>query len=133
MVVVDANVAVATIVALPWSLASRAILDREDDLVAPLIYVPEVANALWKNVRSGSLTLETAVTALADAIDLVELVPDADIAAAALDIAIQQDHPVYDCMYVALAQRLGATLVTADSRLAALAERMGIAVELLAA
>jgi predicted nucleic acid-binding protein len=26
------------------------------------------------------------------------------------------DHPVYDCLYLALAHRIGATLVTADAR-----------------
>ncbi len=34
----------------------------------------------------------------------------------ALEIAIEIAHPIYDCVYLALAQRLGRTLVTADRR-----------------
>src|SRR4051794_18816481 len=35
----------------------------------------------------------------------------------ALDIALAFDHPVYDCLYVALAERRGERLLTADRRL----------------
>jgi len=34
-----------------------------------------------------------------------------------MDVARRLDHPVYDCVYLALAEREHATFVTADSRL----------------
>ncbi|BAK45380.1 type II toxin-antitoxin system VapC family toxin [Eggerthella sp. YY7918] len=40
--------------------------------------------------------------------------------------AVRQNHPVYDLFYATLARRNAATLVTADKRLIALCERMGI-------
>ena len=41
---------------------------------------------------------------------------DETICADAVRLAIAYDRPVYDFMYLALAQRLGARLVTADLR-----------------
>ncbi len=35
----------------------------------------------------------------------------------AIDISVQVRHGVYDCLYVALAEREGCELVTADARL----------------
>ena len=45
---------------------------------------------------------------------------DEDIAGDAVRLAIELDHPAYDCMYLAPAHRLGARLVTADAYFARL-------------
>ena len=50
--------------------------------------------------------------------------PDRQLQAEALALACHLDHPVYDCLYLALARREAATLVSADRRLNALAERV---------
>jgi predicted nucleic acid-binding protein len=41
----------------------------------------------------------------------------------ALDLSWEWQHPVYDCIYVALAIRRGVPLVTADRRLAGAARK----------
>jgi len=41
----------------------------------------------------------------------------------ALRIAVQLDHPVYDCVYLALAVETGLQLLTADQRLFRAASR----------
>ena len=46
-----------------------------------------------------------------------DLVPAVGLAARAFAIAKALRHPVYDCLYVALAERLGAHMVTADAKL----------------
>jgi predicted nucleic acid-binding protein len=46
-------------------------------------------------------------------------------------LALTLRHKVPDCMYLALAERHGAGLCTADRRLAALAEGRGVATFLL--
>ena len=43
--------------------------------------------------------------------------PSVGLLAAALDIAIRLEHPVYDCLYLALAREQGVSLITADRRL----------------
>ena len=46
----------------------------------------------------------------------LEWANDEALAADALRIAIGLNHPVYDCVYLALAYQVGGTLVTADTR-----------------
>lgn len=85
--------------------------------VAPALLLTELANALWKYVRAGQLELEAA---LAD-VDLVarevSRVEDRLLLRAAQRLSADLSHPVYDCLYVSLAQREGVPLVTADGKL----------------
>ena len=129
MAVFDANVLVALIVALPWSESARRAVAGRPIRMAPSLATVEVGNAIWQNVRSGSLAADHAEFSLRKAMSSMTLVPVDDLVAAALRIAIQYGHPIYDCCYLALAQRDRDTLVTADGRLAALAERVGVWVE----
>ena len=123
MVVVDASVVAALIVDLPWSADAKEALAREPRLSVPSIFLAEVANAIWRNVRAGVLEPAQAVAALRSARGIVEVEPEDALTEDALDMAIRYDHPVYDCLYVVLALRAGASLLTADRKLAALARR----------
>ena len=51
------------------------------------------------------------------------LIPIADIAAAATKLAVDLKHPIYDCFYLALAERERCALVSADARLLSMAKR----------
>lgn len=42
---------------------------------------------------------------------------------AALKLSLALDHPIYDCLYLALAEKLDAPLISADQRLLALAPK----------
>ncbi len=46
-----------------------------------------------------------------------------ELANRALSLAIELQHPIYDCFYLALAQRENALLITADERLLSAARR----------
>ena len=62
---------------------------------------------------------------LSRAVELVDVIePDRQLQAEALALACHLDHPVYDCVYLALARREAALLVTADKRLQQLAARV---------
>jgi predicted nucleic acid-binding protein len=54
---------------------------------------------------------------------LISLRPLRPLAARAAALARKLDHPVYDCLYLALAEAEGAPLVTADRRFLPLARR----------
>jgi predicted nucleic acid-binding protein len=119
MVVVDASVAFKWFRAEPDSAAAER-LAVDHDLAAPELVLAEVANAAWKAVRLGQLAtaqLEAAVRALPRYIVLLE--PLRPLAVPAAAIAHEIDHPVYDCFYLALAERHRITMVTADRRLLA--------------
>jgi len=96
-------------------------------VIAPSLYASEVANALWKYVKAGSLEVETALERYAEAIDLIDdFTPDRGLATEALTEAVRYRHPVYDLLYAVLARRTGCTLLSMDQRLKTLLARMGI-------
>ena len=83
----------------------------------------EIANALWKLKKSDRLQGIDPQLLLIDACDLIDQIePDRHLHQEALALAMHLDHPVYDCIYLALARREAAVLFTADRRLATLAE-----------
>jgi predicted nucleic acid-binding protein len=116
--VVDASVAIKWYLDEPHADAALELVAREPDLIAPDLVVAEVGNALWKRQRQGEITAEH-VNAIAIALPkaFAALSPAADLIADALTLADHLDHPVYDCLYLALAARRQVELVTADRRL----------------
>lgn len=94
-------------------------------VLAPELMLTEVANTLWKLQRADQLAGLNPQQLLLDARELVDRVePDRHLQAEALALACHLNHPVYDCLYLALARREAATLVSADRRLNVLAERV---------
>lgn len=129
--VFDASVAVKWLVTddalAPAALAARA----EFEAAAPALIQIEVANALWKYVRLGAVPIEEAVEGAAVLRDIMSLTEDHELLAAAQRLAADLGHPVYDCLYLALAQRLASPLVTADRRLAGKSRELGIDTQLI--
>lgn len=117
--VVDASIAVKWVVTEAGTEQARALIGR-DTLVAPDLLIAEACNALWRLQASGRIPREQAVAAPAELVAAIdEFYPLAPLAGRSLEIALDIGHPVYDCVYLALAERLEARLVTADRRLAA--------------
>lgn len=118
--VVDSSVAVKWYLAEPDHEAALRLLMRGDRLVAPDLILVELANVAWKRVQRGEIDAMFGRGMVAELIaGDVELLRSADLADAALEIAIDLGHPVYDCFYLACAQAQGLAVVTADRRLAA--------------
>ena len=79
----------------------------------------EISSALWRKARLGEIEHAEAGTMIA----LVPRMPvrwgtDEAVCADAARLALALDRPVYDCVYPALARRIGGALVTADLRFA---------------
>jgi predicted nucleic acid-binding protein len=74
-------------------------LRRQATLIASDLLVSECANILWKKVRRQELSRDEALLAarLLEAADL-ELLPTRSLLAEAALIAIDLDHPAYDCL-----------------------------------
>jgi len=118
--VLDANIAIALLVDLPYSAAARDAAAKLESAIAPDLIIHEAANALWRIANAGQMDASTCQAVLAQLPRLFdEVVPGDTLAAAALAQAIMRKHPAYDCFYSALAAARGATLITADRRFAA--------------
>jgi predicted nucleic acid-binding protein len=123
--VVDASVATKWVMPEENSERAIALRDQPDDLIAPALIVSEIGNAIWKRVMWRELRREDAVLAAEIAVGLItRLVPIDDLVARALEIAIDLQHPIYDCFYLALAEREGVPLVCADEPLIRKAKKL---------
>lgn len=121
--VVDASVVIKWVLTEPgwqqaWTL-KQAAARRDIVLLAPDFCLNEAANALWKRCRlRGEISEEEAAAGLRlISLTLGELAPSAVLIEQALQLALAFRHPVYDCVYVALALREDCQLITADRHL----------------
>jgi len=124
--VVDASVAIKWFVREPLHEEALRLLDNSEELHAPDLIVAEVGNVAWKKARRGEIARNHALeigAAIRQGSPL--LYPVALFIDRALEIAFALDHPVYDCLYVACAEALGSSLVTADDKLYRSAKRAG--------
>ncbi len=123
--VLDASAAVRLILGDPAADAVAEQIREAAVVLAPELMLTEVANTLWKLQRAGHLADLDPQQLLAEARDMVDRVEaDRHLQAEALALACHHDHPVYDCLYLALARREAATLISLDRRLQQLAERV---------
>jgi predicted nucleic acid-binding protein len=121
-IVIDASVALKWVI--PEVGSDAAVNLRSSELIAPALWLAEVANALWRHVVRGELDRDEAQVLLA----LLQTAPitNSDIEAdmqSALALANELAHPIYDCIYLALALRENTHVVTADRRFVAIASR----------
>ena len=115
--IVDASVVVKWFATEPGSAEASALFEKGDRCVAPVLIIAEVGNALWKKHRKRLVSAEQIVAAMRALPKFLELVELADVAPRAADLAARLEHPIYDCFYLALAERERLPLVTADARM----------------
>ena len=117
--VVDASVAFKWFLSEePLAGQALAVLQDGATLLAPDFLIAEVCNAAWRSARLGRIS-QAQVGEIAASLPRFfdVLVSAAGLAPRAIAIAGQLDHPVYDCLYLALAEAEQIGLVTADLRL----------------
>ena len=113
--VVDASVAVKFVVREQSSDEARKLLATPDPLIAPDWLLAEVASTLWRKVKRSELLPAHAERRLEDIPRFFQaLRPSADLVREAFAWSLRLRHPVYDCLYLALAMREACQLVTAD-------------------
>lgn len=114
--VVDASVALKWLIEEDGSEAALSL--RAHDLCAPSLLRTEVANVLRTLASRGAVTAQasTDLFALFQTAPVTLVEPDDALERRALDLALALNHPVYDCLYLALAERLSRRVVTADQR-----------------
>jgi predicted nucleic acid-binding protein len=122
IIVVDASVAVKWVLDEPGSEAATAL--RGEELIAPVLWLAEASNVIWRRVRIGEIAADEARVRLSELMNApvasLSMEPCLD---RALQLATELDHPIYDCIYLALALRHDAYVVTADNRFATAASR----------
>jgi len=132
--VLDASAGLHAVLPGPAAAEALDALAEAVVVVAPDLYCFEVANTLWKYIRSRRVTLERGVTVYERALSLVDRLVGADeLAKEALALAAVASQRVYEMSYAVLARREGAAVLTADRAFAAALRRQEIGIRLLSA
>ena len=124
-VVVDANIAIKWVLQEPDSDIAQALLDEWIDkgtvILAPALLAYEITNSLYRKARKGDITFEKARQGirkiLLTGLEL-NFTEDSGLSIKAMELADRFNLPAtYDSHYLALAEREGCELWTADMRL----------------
>ena len=117
-IVVDASVAIKWYVHEPHTAAASQLLDPRFELVVPDLLWAEFGNILWKKHLRGDVTAGAARQIVGELKRVaMRTEPVAPLLGAAFEIAMRIRRTVYDSTYLALAERLGCSFVTADEKL----------------
>ncbi|MBX9828285.1 MAG: type II toxin-antitoxin system VapC family toxin [Xanthobacteraceae bacterium] len=122
--VIDASVAIKWV--LPEGGAERAMAlhEQPEELIAPTLIAAEIGSVMRRRAAIEELTAREARDAAEIAIGLINrMVPIPALAERALELAMALRHPIYDCFYLALAERERAPLISADKKLIRIAKR----------
>lgn len=122
-VTVDASVIVKWFVAEPRHAAARLVLEDGIERHAPGFVLIESANVLWRKSRDGEIVDPTLLLQQLVDSHILKLHRSEDLLLDAASKAEEAGHSVYDCLYVACAERAGTALVTDDKRLAAVVSK----------
>lgn len=115
--VLDASIWLKLFIAEPDSPEAAALIEGDDHHIAPDLLFVEFANVLWLKRRYRALSAAQAgeaIDGLLQLFSVFDIVWSVDLMSDAVDLAVELGHPVYDCFYLALAQRLDVPLITAD-------------------
>lgn len=124
-VVIDSNIALKWVLDEPDSPEALALLTewvrKRTTLLAPALLAYEAANILFQNVRKDKITFDTARNGLSRVILAgieFDFPYDYRLSQRAIELANKYNLPAaYDAHYLALAEREGCELWTADSRM----------------
>ena len=116
--VVDANAAAEIVLerASAIDLINRIL--AADKVIAPSLFYAEAANTFRKYVQGGFFDAEKGMELFRKTIQIVdEFVDIAELSEEAFSEAVRRKHSVYDMLYLILARRNGAKLLTLDKKL----------------
>ena len=126
-VVVDASIAFRWFANEPDRLGAKRLLETDSLLLAPDLMAAETTNAWRKKLRRREMELADVEQAVTNLLALgIAWTSSTTLLRPAARLAVELGHPVYDCLYLALAASHSAPLATVDDHLRKAAERLGV-------
>ncbi len=118
ILVVDSSVAVKWFLTEPDHALAVAVSKTAERIYAPELLIAEVTNVAWKEAIRKKISGEQAHAIAAQIAQApVTFVPIAQLHKRAIEIALEINHPIYDCLYLACAEAFGVRLITADQKI----------------
>lgn len=117
MIVVDSNVLAYLYLPGDHTAGAEALLEREPEWAAPVLWRSEFRNILAGYMRRKTLTFDQACSLQSEAEGLLVGSEFEVDSRAVLELVRDSDCSAYDCEFIALAIKLDTTLVTVDKKL----------------
>jgi len=117
MIVVDSNVLAYLYLPGARTANAEALLERDPEWAAPVLWRSEFRNILAGYTRRKTLTFEQACSLQREAESLLSGSEFDVDSRSVLELVRDSDCSAYDCEFVALAIKLNTKLVTADKKL----------------
>ena len=116
--IVDSCVAVKWAFKEEFSGQALLLSNGNYDLMAPDFFLFEVSNVIWKKSLKEEMPLLDSLNVFNSIIDhFIEFIDTKQFLKQSISLAIQYQHPVYDCVYMVTALEFQIPLITADKRL----------------
>jgi predicted nucleic acid-binding protein len=117
VIVVDSNVVAYLYLPGEHTSKAEALLERDPDWAAPVLWRSEFRNILAGYLRRKTLTFDQACDLQSEAEDLLAGSEFEVDSKAVLELVRDSDCSAYDCEFIALANKLQVKLVTMDAKL----------------
>ena len=117
MIVVDTNVVAYLFLEGEFTVPAEALLQRDAEWVAPVLWRSELRSILAGYLRRRALTFDQVRSIQAEAESLLAGGEFDVDSASVLELVRDSDCSAYDCEFVALAMHLDTKLVTMDAKL----------------
>ena len=117
MIVVDTNVIAHLYLPTEHTALAEALLVKDPEWAAPLLWRSELRNVLAVYLRQGLLDFDNAYAIQTEAESLLAGYEYEVGSLEVLQLAAESDCSAYDCEFVATAQHLGVPLVSEDRQL----------------
>jgi len=115
VIVVDSNVLAYLYLPGEHTAKAEALLERDADWAAPILWRSEFRNILAGYLRRKTLTFDQACDLQSEAEDLLAGSEFEVDSKAVLELVRDSDCSAYDCEFIALASKLHVKLVTMDA------------------
>jgi predicted nucleic acid-binding protein len=125
--VLDASVAIEIVLQREQAPKFSRCVVGADWVIAPSIYVAEVANVFWKYQKLADFPFLVCEKGIEQSLALVDdFIEEKDLCREAFKLACNLDHSVYDMLYLIVARRNNGTLLTLDKKLIKAAQKCSI-------
>ncbi len=105
---------------------SQYIVDA-DWLIAPTLFIAEVTNIFWKYQKMADISFLSCEKGIEQALSFPDdFINELDLYREAFKLGCTMNHPIYDMLYLVVARRNDAVLLTMDKKLIKAADKCSI-------
>jgi len=127
IIVLDANAGIEIALDREKAIILNNIIEKASKVITSDLYKAETTNVIYKYVKNGLLNKDSAIEKLGFCDSIIDQFYDISInKEESLLESIRLNHSAYDLLYLTLARRNGARLITLDKKLNDIAKNCGI-------